>query len=111
LSQYPITMKALIILSAFILLFSYSNNGVKVVYKSEVPDDKSGLIYYKKIGHGYLDRAEKILKDAELELIKVAEEKNAQKLEIYLLEEENGEMPTESQNGSKGFVILLFKLK
>jgi predicted RNA-binding protein with RPS1 domain len=104
-------MKALIILTTFILLFSYSTNGVKVVYKSEVPEDKSGLIYYKKMGHGYLERAEKILKEAEQELIKVAEEKKAQELEIYILAEENGEMPTESQSGSKGFVILLFKLK
>jgi hypothetical protein len=104
-------MKALfVIITAFSLLFS-TVNGIRIVYKSEVPMDKSGLIYYKKKGNDQLDRSEKILKEAEKEIVKFAKERHADLIEIYVLDKGNGEIPTESQTGKMGFVEILFSLK
>jgi hypothetical protein len=104
-------MKTLfLIIAAFSLLYS-TGNGISIVYKSEVPMDKSGLIYYKKKGNDQLDRSEKILKEAEKEIVKFAKEKHADLIEIYVLDKGNGEIPTESQAGKMGFVEILFSLK
>lgn len=98
-----------ILLIAVSMLFSYSD-GIKIIYKTEVPTDKSDLTYYKKKGNDQLDRSEKILKDVEREIIKLAKEKHADLIEIYVLNKENGEITTESQQGRIGFVEILFSL-
>lgn len=86
-------------------------NGVKVVYIDELPENPEHMIYYKKVSKDYLDRAEKILVEAEEDLMKLAKEKRMPIVEIYVLEKEHGEIPTESQWGKKGYVCLLFSLK
>jgi hypothetical protein len=104
-------MKALSILITSVMLLISNSNGIKIVYKSDLPADISGLIYFKKIGNDHLDRSEKILKDAEGEIVEFAKEKDADLIEIYVLDKENGEIPTESQTGKIGFVEVLFSLK
>jgi hypothetical protein len=99
-----------ILLIAVSMLFSYGD-GIKIIYKSEVPTDKSDLIYYKKMGNNQLERSEKILKDAEKEVIKFAKERHADIIEIYVINKENGEIITESQQGRIGFVEILFSLR
>ena len=73
--------------------------------------DKSDLIYYKKKGNDHLERSEKILEDAEKEIIKLAKERRADFIEIYVINKENGEIITESQQGRIGFVEILFSLR
>jgi len=111
LSQYPITMKALFIIISSVILLICNGNGINIVYKSDLPADRSGLIYFKKLGKNQLDRSEKILKEAEKEIMEFANEKEADLIEIYVLDKENGEIPTESQTGKIGFVEILFSLK
>jgi hypothetical protein len=100
-----------ILLLPLVFLFSQNNGKVKVVYKEGDPKNISELTYYKKQGKDYFDRAEVILKEAEKDLVLFAKEKNAILVEIYILEQENGEIPTESQRGKKGFVSMYFCLK
>lgn len=104
--------KTLIVLLLSLMFFLFqSNRIVKVVYKERTPENKSELTYYKKLGKDYLDRAEVIMKEAEKELVMLAKEKDAFLVEIYIIEQENGEIPTESQFGKKGFVSMYFCLK
>lgn len=104
-------MKILFIpIIAVSMIFSYGD-GIKIIYKSEVPSDKSDMIYYKKKGNDQMERSEKILKDAEKELINIAKERRADLIEIYVINKENGEIITESQQGRIGFVEILFSLK
>jgi hypothetical protein len=84
---------------------------VNILYKKESPIDKSELTYFKKTGSDYTDRAEKILKDVEFELLAYAKKKNAGTIEIFIIGQQHGELPTESQKGKKGFVEILFSLK
>jgi hypothetical protein len=111
LSQYPITMKVLFIFITSVFILISNVNGINIVYKSDLPDDRSGLIYFKKTGKNSLDRSEKILKEAEKEIIQFAKDKEADLIEIYVLDKENGEIPTESQVGKVGYVEILFSLK
>jgi hypothetical protein len=100
-----------ILLLPLVFLLSQSNGKVKVVYKEGKPENISELTFYKKQGKDYLDRAEIILKEAEKDLVLFAKEKKAIMVEIYILEQEHGEIPTESQMGKKGFVSMYFCLK
>jgi len=84
---------------------------IKILYKNESPVDRSELTYFKKTGSDYTDRAEKILKDVEFELLAYAKKKNAGSIEVYIIDQQHGELPTESQKGKKGFVEILFSLK
>jgi hypothetical protein len=100
-----------ILLVSLMFLLSNNNGKVKVVYKEGKPQNISEHTYFKKQGKDFLDRAEVILKEAEKDLVLFAKEKNAVLVEIYILEKENGEIPTESQMGKKGFVTMYFCLK
>jgi hypothetical protein len=84
---------------------------IKITYVNTSPIEKSEWTYFKKTGSDNTDRSEKILKDVEAGLLAYAKKKGASKIEIYILEQENGEMPTESQRGKKGFVSMYFCLK
>ncbi|PSL07233.1 hypothetical protein [Cecembia rubra] len=99
-----------IILSLFFIL-EISGKDIQVVYKYEEPLDKSGMTFYRKTSKDYLDRGDMILRNAEKDLLKIAKEKRANVVEIYVLEKVNGEIPTESQIGRFGFVSLLYVLK
>lgn len=104
-------MKFLILLISLFLFSESSGKDIQVVYRNESPVDKSGMTFYKKVSNDYLDRADLILKSAEKDIIKIAKEKHASVVEIYVLEKVNGEIPTESQFGRYGFVSVLYVLK
>ncbi|RZS97249.1 hypothetical protein [Cecembia calidifontis] len=104
-------MKTLFLLLNLFFLLHSNGKEIQLVYKSEIPEDRSGMIFLKKTSKDYLDRAELILKKAEKDIIKLAKEKDAHLVEIYVLEKANGEIPTESQIGRLGFVSLLVSLK
>lgn len=84
---------------------------IELIYKTERPTDKSELVFIKKAGEDYFDRAEKILKDVEKEVIALAESRNVSSVEIYVLEQQHGEIPTESQIGKVGYVSVFVSLK
>lgn len=84
---------------------------VKIQYIDSSPIEKSEWTYFKKTGSDITDRAEKILKDVEKELLVYAKKKGASSIEIYIIDQQHGELPTESQTGKKGFVEILFYLK
>ncbi|MFC0261060.1 hypothetical protein [Fontibacter flavus] len=103
------------ILSAFIFIIHLgkmdSCDQVQLVYKKGTPINQSELLYIKKSGGDFFDRAEKILKEVEKEIIELAEKRNVKTVEIYVLDKQHGEIPTESQIGKVGFVTVLISLK
>ena len=104
-------MKIVLILIFSSFCIMSTGNGIKVVYKSTKPENYSEMIPYKKVSNNHLDRGERILKEAEKELVQIAKEKNASTVEIFVLQQKHGELPTESQFGSRGYVELLYILK
>lgn len=104
-------MKILLIqIFVFLMMISFEN-GVKVVYKNTKPENLSDMKLYKKVSNNHLDRAERILKEAENDLINLAKEKKATTVEIFIVDQKHGEIPTESQFGSRGYVELLYIFK
>lgn len=104
-------MKILLIQIFLFLMMTSFENGVKVVYKTTKPENLSEMKLYKKVSNNHLDRAELILKEAENDLINLAKEKQATTVEIFIVDQKHGEIPTESQFGSRGYVELLYILK
>lgn len=84
---------------------------IKIIYTKSTPIEKSEWTYFKKTASDNTDRAEKILKDVEAGLRAYAKKKGASTIEIYIIDQQHGELPTESQYGKKGFVEILFSLK
>ncbi|MFD2200744.1 hypothetical protein [Shivajiella indica] len=103
-------MKILLALTFSFLLNLGPTNGIKIIYKSDVPQDRSKMIYYKKKGHDYFERADGILKEVEKDIVHYAQGKDADLIEVYILEKANGEIPTESQEGKIGYVEILFSI-
>ena len=93
------------------MLVFVTSQKVEVVYLSELPVQREGLITYRKTAKDFLDRAEMVLKEAEQELIEMAASQDYERVEIFLLEKQHGEIPTESQLGRKGYVKLLYCFK
>lgn len=93
-------------LVSFILCFSSVQEEVKLVYLDQKPEDISKVLVYKKVGTDNYDRIEKILKDAEKDLYKYAESQNNNLIEVFIVEQSHGVLPTESQFGKKGYVTL-----
>ncbi len=96
---------------AFCISLLLVQDDIKIIYIDTSPIEKSEWTYFKKTGSDNTDRAEKILKDVETGLLAYAKKKGASTIEIYIIDQKNGELPTESQNGRKGFVEILFSLK
>ncbi len=84
---------------------------VKYVYLEEKPEDVSNIMVYKKEGNDIYDRVEKILIDAEKDLKAYALSKNQNRVEVFIVAQSHGELPTESQIGKKGYVSLLVRFK
>jgi hypothetical protein len=95
----------------FLMLVFVTSQRVKVVYLSEHPAQVEGLKTYRKTAKDFLDRAEMLLKEAEKELIEMAASQDYNRVEIFLLEKQHGEIPTESQLGRKGYVKLIYCFK
>ncbi|MGY6741430.1 MAG: hypothetical protein ACXIUQ_01740 [Cecembia sp.] len=104
-------MKILIYLIFVNLFFLSIQNGVKIVYLEEEPSDIKEMIFFKKEANNHLDRGEKLLHEAENELIEIAKEKGIELVEIFVIEMQHGEIPTESQFGKRGYVSLWVSLK
>lgn len=95
-----------------LLLGAWLFNGrIQIEYLSEKPTNVQELTFYKKFGADYIDRPETILKELEKELKELAKRQKAQKVEIYVLETVDNEIPTETQKGRVASVAVFFKLK
>lgn len=88
-----------------------SKGKIQIEYLSEKPSNIQELTFYKKFGTDYIDSPEIILKDLEIELKELAKSKEAQKVEIFILERVESEIPTETQSGRIAYVAVFFKLK
>ncbi|TVP47014.1 MAG: hypothetical protein EA341_13175 [Mongoliibacter sp.] len=86
-------------------------NEVKFVYLKEKPEDLSNVLVFQKEGNDIYDRAEKILIDAEKDLKAHALSKNQNRVEVFIVEQSHGVLPTESQIGKKGYVTLWVSFK
>jgi hypothetical protein len=95
----------------FLLLVFGTSQKVEVIYLSEYPAQVEGIKIYQKTAMDFLDRAEMVLKDAERELVEMAASQDYGRVEIFLLEKQHGEIPTESQFGKRGYVKLLYCFK
>lgn len=84
---------------------------VQVVYLDQQPKILADQTYFKVEADNYLDRVEVILDMAEKKLVEIAEKNKSNRVEIFIIEQENGEIPTESQLGKNGFVSMYFCLK
>lgn len=104
-------MKIFFLVFMLTLPFFLTNNGVKIVYLEEKPGKIDELTYSKLEGRDFLESPESIIKNLESRLIDIAKERQATKIEIFILEQSKPEIPTESQFGRKGFVSILFSLK
>lgn len=95
----------------FLFLGFMTFQKVEVVYLTEPPTQVEGLKTYQKTAKDFLDRAEMVLKEAEKELMEMAASQDFGRVEIYLLEKQHGEIPTESQLGRRGYVKLIYCFK
>lgn len=84
---------------------------VQVVYLEQQPKVLENQTFCKIEADNYLDRVEILLELAEKKLIEMAEKEKFKKVEIFIIQKENGEIPTESQTGKKSFVSFYFSLK
>lgn len=92
-------------MSFLLLTFSFQDK-VELLYLDEKPEEMSDILVYVKKGVDVYDRIEKILIDAEKELCQYAEVNKYNLVEVFIVEQSHGEIPTESQFGKKGFVTL-----
>ncbi|WP_291786885.1 hypothetical protein [Cecembia sp.] len=104
-------MKFLINLIFVGLFFLSIKNGVRIVYMEDEPTDIQEMIFFKKESNNHLDRGEKLLHEAENELIEIAKERGVELVEIFVIEMQHGEIPTESQFGKRGYVSLWVSLQ
>ena len=104
-------MKILLFLLILNLPLFFENNGVKIVYLEEKPEEIENLTFFKLEGRDFLESTESIIKKIEIRLVNFAKEKKATKIEIFILEKSKPEIPTESQFGNKAYVSVLFSLK
>jgi hypothetical protein len=105
-------MKMLFPILLVVLLYVPDSFGqVEIVYLESEPKDKEKLTYCKLESNDYLERVEALKVIMENRLKEVGKEKNAIKVEIFIIEEFNGDMPTESQIGKRSFIRFYFIFK
>jgi predicted type IV restriction endonuclease len=93
------------------LYLFFEINDVKIVYLKEKPEKIENLTFFRVEGRDFLESPESIIKKMEIQLIDYAKEKQADEIEIFILEKSKLEIPTESQVGHIGYVSILFSLK
>lgn len=91
--------------------FHLSTDQVQVVYLEQQPKVLENQTYCKIEADNYLDRVEVLLEFAEKKLVELAEKEKSNRVEIFIIEQVNGEIPTESQTGKRSFVTIYFCLK
>ncbi len=88
------------ILTAFIFSFwmnlHLSMEQVQIVYLEQQPKVLENQTYYKIEADNYLNRIDVLLVFAEKKLTELAEKEKSGRIEIFIIEQENGEIPTES---------------
>jgi hypothetical protein len=104
-------MKAIIILIYLFFSLLPLASEVKIVYLEEEPENSDQIIYFKKEANSQLDRVESVLYEAEKELIEIAKEKGFDTIEVFVIEMQHGEIPTESQIGKRASVSFFVSLK
>jgi hypothetical protein len=101
-----------LLLVAFLLVIPIRQDKlVEVVYVKEAPSQLHQPGVFHKVSNDFLDRAEFLLKEVERDLIQMAASGGYGRVEIFLIEKQNGEIPTESQMGKKGYVKLMYIFK
>jgi len=101
----------MVFLLCFCMHLNFSIGQVQVVYLDQQPKTLENQTYCKIEADNYLDRVEVLLELAEKKLIELAEKNNSKKVEIFIFEKENGDIPTESHAGKKSYISFFFLLK